>query len=439
MIVLVVDSKTRDLPSLCLLANQILSISNYRVVLCNFYELDEIMYLYRKEIKGILFSYVRIDNKKKIFYAKKNGFKILVYDQEGANGFDCLGIAKSWSENKLLLKYVDHYFFWGSGQKKKCLSIIPKAFHPKKNTTVGYIRSEININNVDIKNKYKKFILLNTNFAFCSPKFSTPKQELEAVKKINLYNGQEEKFSRLMSFRKEQFHQICITILEKHKDKLFILRPHPYEKIEEWENISKKYKNLKVETNYSSVDWIKACKMLIHIDCITSLESISLNKPSISLAWLINKSNLCYKVLADASYKAKNIKDLNSKINFYYKCNSNFKQTINKNVKKFFGNFDGKSSYTLAKEIIKSCKNNKKKRNFKEFHPFTFKIKIFLKKYFKNIFFIIYYLYSDKKIFYKYKMKKFDKNLVQKYLTNNTVIKSQIDSSFLIEKKINFF
>ena len=168
MIVIVVDNKLRDLPSLIPLAQTISQSYHIDVILANIFEIDDLILIYKNKIDLILFSYMRDANKHKIAFARLNNIKIAIYDQEGANGLDGLGVLKEIKINPLLLQCVNGYFFWGKKQLNSASKIIKKNVNIVfKN--VGYIRFNINTNLLPKNKVFKKnFILVNSNFALKS-------------------------------------------------------------------------------------------------------------------------------------------------------------------------------------------------------------------------------------------------------------------------------
>ena len=113
MIILVVDNKSRDLGALTKLA-YILSKSYHKeVIVANSFEIDDLILIFREKIDLILFSYLRDANKHRVTLARLNNIKIAVYDQEGANGFDGLGLIQVLKKHSHFLKLINGYFFWG--------------------------------------------------------------------------------------------------------------------------------------------------------------------------------------------------------------------------------------------------------------------------------------------------------------------------------------
>ena len=435
MIILLVDNKERDLPAMVKLSEKILSKYNTRVVISNYHEVDDIFEIEKKNITSVLFSYCKKDSKTRLVYASKSKYKVVVYDQEGANGFDCLGIANIWKKNKKLISHVDSYNFWGEKQKKACLKIL-KIKKPKRNNVIGYIRNEINLQDKS-DFFFKNYVIVCTNFAFVNPRYNTNEKEIETIKRANLYGNNTMKFYKEMQIRRKKILLDIEKLIKNNKDINFIIRPHPYEEQEEWLDLTQKYKNTKITTNKNALHQIRNAKCLLHIDSITSLEAAYNNVPTISCGYLINKSKLYFQILSQTGLIANSYNDLEKKMRnlFFSKKIKNIK--ISKNIKSYFGKLDGKRTDKLADELIINSKMKlSQKENFDfPVRPIRTKIKIFLRKYLKlNYFIIIYYLVVGIKKARKYKSKQFTLNFLKRYLGKKFVAEKYYSNSYEIKK-----
>jgi len=449
MIIVVVDNKLRDLPTLISLANLLNEKYHIDVVLANIFEIDDLILLYKNEIDLILFSYMRDANKYKIAFARLHNIKIIIYDQEGANGLDGLGVLNDIKNYPNLLKCVNGYFFWGKKQLQGASKII-KNKHEIALKDIGYIRFDVNTNLLP-KNKIfkKKFILVNSNFALIDPRYSTAKKEIEGVRKSNLYGKNLKEFILAMKNHRKRFLSDIKTLVIKNPKINFVLRPHPYEKIHTYEKICKDFSNCFMSSKYSSLNWVLHSTLVLHIDCMTSIEALSLNKKSLSLSYIVKNKNLCYKVPYLSSIHSKNFKDANNKINQIYFKGRKIKVKNIKTFKNYFGEKKNKPLTKLADELVEVLLSRDTRSNidYKEFKknflatlilskfPFRTRVKIFLRKYLSSVFFIfIYRLVVGKKIAKKYDEKCFDSKDISNYLKNTNKFKRLYSNSFIFSK-----
>jgi len=137
-----------------------------------------------------------------------------------------------------------------------------------------------------LKNKYGKFILINTNFGIFNSIYRDyikllvdsniiSKKAIPEIKKI--YFLEEQNFQNLLIFL-----QIA---LKKFDNINFIIRPHPTENLEKFKENTKNllnYKNFIIDNSGSTHAFIKASLLLIHMSCSSGIEASYLNKPAIN-------------------------------------------------------------------------------------------------------------------------------------------------------------
>lgn len=450
MIILVVDNKNRDLPSLVELASELNKKYHIDVVLANIFELDDLIILFKNKIDLILFSYLRDANKHKIPFARAHDIKIAIYDQEGANGLDGYGVIKDMKTQKKNLRFVNRYFFWGKKQFNKAK--LDKSLKlPLGSKNIGYIRYDVNTSTLKKKEIFqKKFVLVNTNFALVDPRYSTPQKELKSIKKIKLYGNKSLRFVKTMRRHKSRFLSETEKLVKLNPTINFVLRPHPFEDISAFKNLSKKYKNCFFSTKYNSMNWIKFAKLIIHIDCMTSIEALSINKKSLSLSYIVEDQSLCYIVPYLSSIHSKNFENANKILRQIYFQNKKFKIKNNKLFKDFFGQKKDKPIKKIAKEIMKTAYSKDmrepiekilKKEKLKSIKklmdfPLRTKIKVFLRKKLSiKYFYYVYVLVVGRRIAKKYYDKCFNEDDIKNYLKKDLKFTKIYSNCFIFLKQ----
>jgi hypothetical protein len=180
--------------------------------------------------------------------------------------------------------------------------------------TVGNYRfSQQFLESRKINNDSKKQILINTNFAFISPKYSRgPQQELKSAQ-LTSDLAITEDLDHYFNIRKK-FLDIIKNIISYYSNETFVLRAHPFENNIYWTKNLFEFKNVIFRSDGDVIDEILISKFVIHNNCSTAVEALNLNVPSISFDWLFNsKSDPHFPRLA--SIKCKNINDVFDNIN----------------------------------------------------------------------------------------------------------------------------
>ncbi len=222
---------------------------------------------------------------------KRNKFSILWYHEEGGI---YSGDEEKWKIvlHELLdprrLSPDDHILCWGEFQKE-----FFDSFQADTPSTVvgGYrfdLREEATLRQLLKKSsrvKQKDYILVNT--AFSDGNHHIPRQILYKENQENFRGDSDYKFRLLDEYSEDvkkmgYFCEMLSYLMKKNPDKKFVLRPHPTESMEFYENAFHEFDNIIITKDFSAVEWILDCSSLIQNGCTTSVEAYFLQKPVIS-------------------------------------------------------------------------------------------------------------------------------------------------------------
>ena len=219
----------------------------------------------------------------KIYEAVKiNDGIIINLDEEGALDLSNYSVLMG-RYSKTLFDNADLTFLWGNEQYellKKNMNKKNKVFvtgHPRfellKPKFKFLYQDEVN----KIKNKYRDFILINTNMG--SGNNIRGDEFVESNYKSRIKN-----INQIITFDKKKLeaYRSLIINLSQHFDKMIVLRPHPEEDHAFYLDAFKDIKNIIVVYDGSVVPWILAADIMIHPDCTTAIEALFTGKKSIS-------------------------------------------------------------------------------------------------------------------------------------------------------------
>jgi len=355
---LIVDNPKRDLDGLVLVGLHLLQ-KNIEVYFVPMYEWHEVFFI-KPDL--VLVNYSRKANYKLIKRCKSLDIAVAVLDTEG-------GILRDANDYfRKAMKYardVDMYFTWG---KKQYDSIIGQKILDKSKVTLsGCPRYDFgvepwkNIYN-NITNK-RKTILINTNFSYTNPKYSSPQKELEELIKIEGYDQQfaEDLFEQTVQTN-ERFNDVILLLSKDFPMIDFIIRPHPFEKIKPYEKLAYNRRNLFVKQKGTVFKWLVQCDLLIHQNCSTAVESILLGIEPLNLKF-ISDSLLKQPVSESVSI---NIESYEQLYEYIFKISNNEKINVpfslidirKKIIEDWFYKSDGLASLRVA-EKIESIVNQK--------------------------------------------------------------------------------
>ena len=267
----------------------------------------------------VLLNYVRINNEKFAKFLLDSGVLVGVIDTEGGAiaNFDIfinahpkdqemlkkIHLFCSWNENfkNFLIKHdlIPSNVIKVTGQPR--LDYYHKSFLP----FYAYANHP--------SSQFQNFILINTTFAFTSPRFSTPEKELEQF--VGFYGGNraivQELFDKEILYKKD-FFPCLSSLIESHPEHLFIYRPHPFESLENYEKFMSKFTNVKLGLEGTVDGWLIHSIGLIHTGCSTALEASFLDIPAIMAGY----PNLpeCSAEILDCSQMAKNYEEIQTYI-----------------------------------------------------------------------------------------------------------------------------
>ncbi len=295
---------------------------------------------------------------------KDRGFLINLDEEGGVDFSDFHTLNRRFP--KLLFDYSNIIFLWGK-QQYNFLKKNRNNFDENKVFVSGHPRFELlkdkycylYQNEVKtIKNKFRKFILINSN-----------------TKYANHINGEEFLYlnygHRVKSLKSRIDYDIMkfnvmnslIKTLASELDYNIVIRPHPEEKIQTYMGLFSDYKNVHTLYEYNAIPWILACEALIHYDCTTAVEAFFLGKTAIAYAPNINMDLSPVQPL-DISVKVGSESDVLKLI----KQNDLFNPTsIQKQVAEEFFSWELHSNDIIVEEVVKMVKSSNQQFKEKEY------------------------------------------------------------------------
>ncbi len=224
-----------------------------------------------------------IKTRPELYLAMMNkGFIFVAQDEEAGIAYQNF---RDFYSHRSSLKYygnLDAFFCWGlddyeflserhpESRDKLYLTGAPRTFLWTPEGSVFY---EETVNS--IKTRYGQYYLFVSNFSGA-----------------NSAKGEKENLRRLVLKHESSSHslQLVHNIIEQDKRLIkqfvkaaikvnqtsglqVVIRPHPGEKWETWENMVKDYPGIHVETEHDLITWIRGAKAVIQNGCTTAIEA----------------------------------------------------------------------------------------------------------------------------------------------------------------------
>lgn len=379
----------------------------------------------------ILINYLRDNNIENVRKYINAGIQVGVLDTEGAIFTDISkSLIASLKRNQC---EISLYFTWGDIQRKTildagifCDNVVFSTGSPRYDF---YSHNYQNIVYRDwsysLKGDYRGLILFNTNYPILFSKFQSIEDEIRMISKASAFEDSEirKNIRSLYSAWVETIRAIE-EVSNTFKDYKIVVRPHPFEKKDIYETLTKDLKNVFVLQEGSVLKYLVQSDILIHRDCTTAVEAYILGKTAISIEWVLCDGKR-QKLPTDVSLQARSLSDLIFLINstFQGKTSNRSSITVNNSVYEFFGNIDGKASERISDIINDKIKRKKKYSQIraglrKEFYRSFPEI---IKYCVINVFYFIFYS------FFKKKYLRLDKKLCLGYVNNRIMKISELD------------
>jgi len=285
----------------------------------------------------------------------KREIRIVSLDEENAVDFGDF--------QQLNLRFPDYIlgrfrliFLWGEKQSlylennrvSYCQEKVLVTGHPRFELLREEFRSFYQ-EDVDVyKQKYGKFILINTNFGLGN---NIRGDELV----LNNYGTRFPQIRSLIEYQKTQvfnFIDLCKG-LSRELDCRIILRPHPEESISTYRDNLKDCENVDVIAKGDVIPWIIAADVMIHHDCTTALECAMLGKNSIAYTKDLNTA-LVTDIPLKISYQYNNLDSIVKHVNSYDKMESK----INYDILNDYFNFNSSGVDKILKGALSVGREN---------------------------------------------------------------------------------
>jgi len=130
-----------------------------------------------------------------------------------------------------------------------------------------------------IRERFAPFVLINTNFGWDNHFIPNFAEINNAGKRLDPF------MTKLMKHRSTIFAYFkeMVPVLSKALPEYTLLvRPHPTEKHDPWNEIAKHHENVRVVNEGNVIPWLMACEALVHNSCTTAVESFVLETPAVA-------------------------------------------------------------------------------------------------------------------------------------------------------------
>ncbi len=137
-----------------------------------------------------------------------------------------------------------------------------------------------------LHNEYGAFVLINTNFSRLNHYFPGQSRQAKKLRDASPETDVSKHLDLGLAAHKsvlfDHFRQMIPAIAGACPEHTIVIRPHPSEKRETWNEIASGLGNVRVVHEGNVVPWILASELLIHNGCTTAIEAYVLGKKAIA-------------------------------------------------------------------------------------------------------------------------------------------------------------
>ena len=275
------EIKNRDFYSRLLISLELCGKHNFDIF---FGYRGDVNYFAQNYYPGIYYGITTLKNFEKLFISiKKNNNILIISDEEGLVTYSP-EYYKKFKVSKRILDMTDFVFTWG----KKNSDLLRKICKNKSkivitgNPRLDFLKkplSNIYMNEIKkIKKKYGTFFLVATNFSY-SNYFDKNVSYTDLLKKKDFFESSSDlsQWKKYVNIKKLVFDQM-IKFIKKFKKFNLVIRCHPSENHQFYQNLEKNYKNVHFNSIYSLHPWILASNGVISHYCTSTFEALAAGK-----------------------------------------------------------------------------------------------------------------------------------------------------------------
>jgi surface carbohydrate biosynthesis protein len=222
---------------------------------------------------------------------KRHGLSVVSMDEEGLSSENNSLIYKNFRLSEKSLGIVDIIFCWGDGEKRAIDYSFPQ--YCKKTIVVGNPRLDLAKNSNMFKQNGERYVLLISNIAIINANgIGFHRKQLNEYGYLNSITENDFDFRvRKRWVTLFELAKFYMELVEANPHLRFILRPHPSENIEFWQDFLAGYRNCKIEYSHDYETILTNAEIVVHSSCTSGV-----------FAALQDKKTLCFTPINDDPY-----------------------------------------------------------------------------------------------------------------------------------------
>lgn len=141
-----------------------------------------------------------------------------------------------------------------------------------------------------LRERFGEFVLVNTNFPFVNGFVGALKLVETDASGVERTTGTSRGLSLEFARSKEAhqraifegFRELLPALASAFPERTIVLRPHPSERADVWQEIARRHPNVRVTNEGNVVPWLIAARVLVHNGCTTAVEASVVGTPAVA-------------------------------------------------------------------------------------------------------------------------------------------------------------
>lgn len=313
------------------------------------------------ELDALIINYARPTNFALVQGYADMGLPVIVLDTEGGvlaeNGANAPHTLAAYVKESGYSKLLAGYMFWGT--RLHDAFVAGSAMETQRLFVTGCPRFDYASPRWQGTLSYPRqgYVLVNANFPLVNPKFvRSPEHERETLIRTG---WKPEYVDVMLSDQRDILRGFIDTIgrvASELKDRQFVVRPHPFENIERYQQAFAHCTNVIVDGNGSVLNVIRNAACLVHLNCGTSIEATMLRRLPVSMEFLNTTHMAAHSVLPSRiSRDARSVEELlDIIVNVPHEAeNFEFDENYRNLIYPWFHENDGDAAERVAEAVTK--------------------------------------------------------------------------------------
>jgi len=266
-------------------------------------------------------------------------------------------------KDKKVRRYVSFFCSWGP---KMADYLIERDWFDEKQVQItgtprtdfyhGSLRKSAKARSRYVDPYCKNLVLINSNFTIGNPGFLTPKEEFELLVRLGREPDEVRKRQANDGESIKLLTNMANRLAERFEEANFIYRPHPFERIETYDDLLEPKKNLHCIREGTVDGWIMNAKAVIQHSCSTAIESGLARVPSFSPDWLpeLNCGPAVKAVSIPCGAYEEMERNIGAVLDGVYQAPPKIEHNLEKVIKDWFFSVDGEAYKRIVDVIFRS-------------------------------------------------------------------------------------